>query len=385
MKDVMRVIGKILLSVVLIVVLAALLLVLFNRVCYMRARGEHKKAGYYNAVKIGGGRKMNVAELGAENGTHTIVGIAGQWVSDYSIYMNRVNKEIGEENTLVYIDRAGNGFSADTLKKQTIEQVVSDYRAALQAAGYEAPYVLMPFSLGGMYATYWENQYPDEIEGVIYIDCCSFTGWDLEERGAYSSYTIDQYTKGELFLSVTRGMLGLQRFDRDDSIPPGMVALSDEERRLIAMADKRGTTFAVVSEVKCEYDSIHTFRDTCKANDIPKMFIGVALTDAEDLKEYYVFLNRETKLFGGAPDIDPETAYKDWEYVKEQYEEETNAYNLPFVEAVGNCEYVSIPGDHYIFLQKPKEVSKAILNYLKKLAGSPRGHFPSDGGSEAPQ
>lgn len=365
MKDVMRVIGKILLSIVLVVVLAALFLVLFNRICYLRARGEHKKAGYYSAVGIGGGRKMNVVELGAKDGAHTLIGIAGQWISDYSIYMNRVNKELGEENTLVYVDRAGNGFSSDTLKKQTVEQVVSDYRAALQAAGYEAPYVLMPFSLGGMYATYWENRYPDEIEGVVYIDSCSFTGWDLEDRGADSSYTIDQYTKGELFLSVSRGMLGLQRFGHDDAIPPGMVALSDEERRLIAMAEKRGTTFALVSEAKCEYDSIHTFRDTCSANEIPKLFIGTALTRAKDLEEYYTFLNRETRLYGGTPDIDPQTAYEDWEYVKEQYEAETNEFNLPFVEAVGNCEYVSIPGDHYIFLQKPKEVSKAILAYLK--------------------
>lgn len=51
---------------------------LYNRVCYMHARSAHKKADYCYAVKIGGGRKMNVVERGAQDGAHTIIGIAEQ-------------------------------------------------------------------------------------------------------------------------------------------------------------------------------------------------------------------------------------------------------------------------------------------------------------------
>ena len=52
----------------------------------------------------------------------------------------------------------------------TVEHVVEHYRTALQNAGIQQPYVLMPHSMGGVYATYWQSRYPDEIETVMIID-----------------------------------------------------------------------------------------------------------------------------------------------------------------------------------------------------------------------
>ena len=37
---------------------------------------------------------------------------------------------------------------------------VEDYRKALKNSGVEGPYILMPHSIGGVYATYWCSQYP---------------------------------------------------------------------------------------------------------------------------------------------------------------------------------------------------------------------------------
>jgi pimeloyl-ACP methyl ester carboxylesterase len=74
----------------------------------------------------------------------------------------------------------GNAESNNTTVPQTVEQVVSDYRTVLQNAGCTAPYILMAHSLGGDYATYWENAYPDEIEAVVYFDPDNIPG-DITE------------------------------------------------------------------------------------------------------------------------------------------------------------------------------------------------------------
>lgn len=366
MKTKKHIFKKIILVLIALILLTVITLLIVSYTRYLHERKEHEAAGYYHAVDIGGGQKMNVVELGKPNGAHTIVGLAGLGVSDYCIYMSRVNAVIGADNTLVYIDRAGNGYSDDTLKAQTVDRVVEDYRSALQTAGYEAPYVLLPFSLGGLYATYWENRYPDEIEGVAYIDGTSFTG-DIDTRGEDSGYLIDAYSKAEIAAAMAASLLGAERFGGYTGVPMGMTALTDAERRLTDMSGNRGYTFAQLSEAVHEYELLHEVRDTCVKNDIPKIYIDTAYTCADDLKAYYTYMNREMEAGGEQSLISPDSADSMWERVKDEEEADINTFGKPFAEAVGNCEWISIPGDHWIFLQKPDEVSQVILEFLETL------------------
>ncbi len=65
-------------------------------------------------------------------------------VSDYSVEMSFVNDKLNDDYEIVYIDRAGYGYSDDTSKPQTVEQVVSDYRTALENADIDGPYIFFP-------------------------------------------------------------------------------------------------------------------------------------------------------------------------------------------------------------------------------------------------
>lgn len=40
---------------------------------------------------------------------------------------------------------------------------------------------------------------------------------------------------------------------------------------------------------------------------------------------------------------------------------------LDEVEALGNCQYVGIPGDHLIYQQKPDDVAEAVEQFLEAL------------------
>ena len=91
-------------------------------------------------------------------------------MADYSVTERRMTECLEKENTVVFIDRAGYGLSDDTDNEMTIDYRVEDYRKALNNAGVKAPYVLMPHSIGGAYASYWVSKYPDEIEAIVFLD-----------------------------------------------------------------------------------------------------------------------------------------------------------------------------------------------------------------------
>ena len=121
--------------------------------------------------------------FGKQNGKHTIVSLAGLGMSDYSVMERRMTECLEEENTVVFIDRAGYGLSDDTDNEMTIDYIVEDYRKALNNVGIKAPYILMPHSIGGVYASYWVSKYPDEIEAIVFLDGTQLSeNMELEER-----------------------------------------------------------------------------------------------------------------------------------------------------------------------------------------------------------
>lgn len=54
---------------------------------------------------------------------------------------------------------------------RTVENITEELRTALSAADIKAPYVLIPHSISGIYATYYANTYPQEVKAIIGIDC----------------------------------------------------------------------------------------------------------------------------------------------------------------------------------------------------------------------
>ena len=40
---------------------------------------------------------------------------------------------------------------------------------------------------------------------------------------------------------------------------------------------------------------------------------------------------------------------------------------LPYLEKLGNCELVSLPGDHLIYEQKPDECGQIIIDFIDGL------------------
>ena len=175
-------IGKIILRVLLIIFILFVVFVIGLFVFHQIKRNEEmdllKEKGYYNPVSVGD-HNINVAKFGNPNGKHTIVAMAGMGMGDYPVSVRKATAEVEKDNLLVFPQREGYGLSDGTDDEMTIEHIIEEYRTALKNAGIAPPYVLLPHSIGGPYATYWVSKYPDEIEGVVIFDGTPLDGESL--------------------------------------------------------------------------------------------------------------------------------------------------------------------------------------------------------------
>lgn len=317
---------------------------------------EYGYIGTYSA----GQYNLNIQKLGNQNSAHKLIALSGLNVDNFSVEMTHVNDELIKDYQLIYIDRAGYGYSDDTDVKQSVEQVVSDYRTALKNAGIEPPYILMPHSLGGLYATYWQNLYPDEIEGVIFIDS-SELGNDVWEEEDYKISTWD-------YIELAGCKLGLHRLNLRKYVYPVPDGYSEKDQKVTdALYARSLLGKAKLSEMQEMNTNTNLTFSSIKANTIPKIYIccHTGFRDPDDLTEYITWVQNRQK----------QVHIKVWDSLTK--EEKENAigsfikwekeHTLPYLNKMGNTEIVYLPGDHMIFEQKPKELANIIDDFVKKL------------------
>ncbi len=132
-------------------------------------------APYGRLVAVDGGQ-MHVASMG--QGGKTIVLLPGMGVSLPSAEFAPLMRKLAEKHTAVCVEYFGVGFSSGTKKPRTCENYVEETRAALKAAGFAPPYVLMPHSISTVFSEYYAAKYPEEVEAIISLDGTSTAFYD---------------------------------------------------------------------------------------------------------------------------------------------------------------------------------------------------------------
>jgi pimeloyl-ACP methyl ester carboxylesterase len=125
-------------------------------------------------VQIEGGRRLNMNCLG--RGSPTV--IFEQGLGAHILSWEKVAPAIASVTKTCVYDRAGEGFSDPSERPATAENVDLDLRALVRAAGIDGPVVLVGHSIGGLYATLFADEYPDDVAGLVLVDP-SFAGQDL--------------------------------------------------------------------------------------------------------------------------------------------------------------------------------------------------------------
>jgi len=91
-------------------------------------------------------------------------------LGDFSLYFWLVQEELSATTRVCSYDRAGLGSSEPTAGPRTGKQMATQLEALLQAAGEHGPYVLAGHSMGGLVALLFAGEHLAETAGVVLID-----------------------------------------------------------------------------------------------------------------------------------------------------------------------------------------------------------------------
>lgn len=355
-------------TVVILCVVGILSVFIFNTVSTNNEIKMLKEAGLYNLVEVEDGRSINVASYGNVNAKHTIVTISGVGVQDYTVFMQHITNEIKNSTHVALIDRAGYGLSDDSNKKQTVEQIVNDYRTALTNADIEAPYILAAHEFGGVYATYWAIKYPDEIEGIVYLD-----GTEIIKNTEITSTKASD----EDIMKSYAYKIGFHRLSYNDLFYVSSKGLTNEEAKYaIALNANSILTQAYLSERSLMKENFDTVLNMMGETDIPKLYLSSknAFNYREDVIKYYEYKNSLHEDMGLPPyySLNEDTEKINNEislFIKEnqnEYEQKTKV----FADALGNCVIAKMPGDSKIYEQKTSGMVDVFVDFMEYLDGN---------------
>ncbi|MGN0400791.1 MAG: alpha/beta hydrolase [Acetatifactor sp.] len=362
MKKIAKIIRRILIILLAALMLFTLVTFVIHRVKTSKELELLKEKGYFNPISVGD-YSLNVAIFGNEDGGHTIVSLAGLGMGDYSITEREMTSALENDNMVVFIDRAGYGLSDDTDNEMTIEYIVEDYRSALKNAGIDAPYILMPHSIGGAYANYWVSKYPNEIEAVVFLDGTQLSDAVFDENSlAFVGY------KDKLISFLAK--LGYGRYMLRDNYWLLPDNYSEEEQKLAdALQLRTEHSIALASEGYLHDRNLQDAWSAIVTNDIPKLYIcsSWGIQTKKDLTEYLEWFGRlkEKNHF----EITSLTEISDEKFQEQidEFEKFRQDIIYPYAEKMGNCKVVLLPGDHAIYEQKPEECGKIVKEFIDGL------------------
>lgn len=159
---------------------------------------------YGQLVEVNGS-KMHVYSMGS--GEKTIVLLPGFGIPLPSADFGPLMRKLSESYTVVTIEYFGIGFSDETEEPRTNENYVNEIRAALDQAGFNPPYVLMPHSASGVYSEYYAIKHPEEVSSIIMLDTTStaVTGNNPGYMGAL--YSIAKMQQATGFTRIIAGLV----------------------------------------------------------------------------------------------------------------------------------------------------------------------------------
>lgn len=297
-----------------------------------------------------GDYSLSYLATGNDAGAHRIIAIADLGVNDYSIQLRNLCSALGDSNLFVCIDRAGCGMSIDTQTPQTVGQIISDYRTALKNANIEPPYILLPHAFGGIYATYWESMYPDEIEGVFFLNGTPPGAEDALPQP-------DSAVKLKQLLAD----FGFQRLKKYP-LPSGFSGAEIQCARFLNI--RSAMTAAQASEKALAAENCQAAASSLAANSIPKAYLN-----AKSYKQPEDWLAADdwARTFRSMPDLtDAERRQIAEEQVTRAGEYEKDIVQ-PYLDQLGNCTYYALSGDSCIYMQKPMQCAVLLSQFLTRI------------------
>lgn len=197
------------------------------------------------------GHNMSVYTEG--EGETTLVFMSGGGTCSPILDFKSLYSLLSDKYKIAVVEKFGYGFSDVVDKSRDIDSILEDTRAALNAAGLTAPYVLCPHSMSGIEALYWAQKYPDEVSAIV--------GLDMAVPQSYDNMSISvpllKFAGWAANFGITRLIPGISE---SDAIKYG--TLSDKEKEIYkAVFYNRTLTSTMTNETKSVKENAQKVND----------------------------------------------------------------------------------------------------------------------------
>ncbi len=261
MKKALKITGRILLGVVIVVAVLLIGTCAYDKICLASEKDLLENQIYGQKVKVYG-HDMSIYVAG--EGEKTLVFMAGAGDSapiiNYKNFVDRFDKDF----RVVVIEKFGYGYSDGFEGSRDVETRVKQNREALKMAGIEGPYILCPHSYTGLETVYWAQSFPEEVDAIVGLDMAVPAAYD-----AIDEKHIDAESKDFFWMRAARAA-GIVRLVAGASIPEGY---TDEEGRsalALLCSNFSNETFANESKYIIQ-DRSHI--ESRKMPDIPTLLL----------------------------------------------------------------------------------------------------------------
>ena len=301
--------------IVIVAVLMLLLIICINHQIHLKMEKE-LRLPLGQMVEVDG-NNMSIYVEGT--GDITLVFMSGGGTCSPILDFKSLYSLLSNKYRIVVVEKFGYGFSDVVDKKRGIESILADTRAALKAAGIEAPYILCPHSMSGIEALYWAQQYPEEVLAII--------GLDMAVPKSYQDYNINMTM---LKLSQFASAIGITRLlpsvSDSDAIING--TLSNKEKEIYrAVFYNQTATITMLNEVK----SIKENASKVEADNTPQIPMLLFVSN------------------GDGTGWDKET----W-----------RSYQREYIANIENSKMIELDCPHYVHDYEYKAISESIIAFL---------------------
>ena len=303
--------------IIIIVILGVLFLLIYinHRVHLEKESALRSPIGQIVEVN---GHNMSVYIEG--KGETTLVFMSGGGTSCPILDFKSLYSLLCDDYKVVVVEKFGYGFSDVIDTDRDIYSILEDTRAALEAAGLSAPYVLCPHSMSGLEALYWAQKYPNEVSAIIGLDMAVPQYYDTMNINI-STMRIASWAAG---MGVTRLIPGIAE---SDAIQHG--TLSDREKEIYrAVFYSRTATVTMINECA----SVKENAKKVESAGVPQVPMLLFISDGS-----------------GGTGFDKET----WRRIPIEY-----------ISQVHNGKYIELDCPHYVHNYEYDTISETIMEFL---------------------
>lgn len=285
------------------------------------------------------GKLMNMYSIG--EGSKTIVILPGFGSQSPIIQYKALAEELKDEYRVVIVEYFGYGYSMSMkAHPRTNENIAAEVKKALESYGVSGPYILMPHSHSAVYAMYFQQAYPELVQGIISID------------GKYPQELKEDYYQVK------------QREDKSNINITSIFELTGFER-ILSYVKEDIFYIDTMKEMPDIYgkEELSVYRNRIGSNYLSRTMVREINKLEDNMKEMenYVYPDYVPVL-----QILSSDTVKQYEEVKKNGDAKVDVKDLadklitnPLIQIIHVVE-----GDHMLHLSNPKELGIAIKGFL---------------------